>query len=95
MPKYGDASTVTGQSFRVKDVQTIATALPLPVVAEADLKSKAHPINIQHLSGKQKGAMVAVQKVEGSLYIAVARDALPESPWDATAMEVTAVTPVE
>lgn len=95
MAKYGDANTVTGQSFRVKDVQTIATALPLPVVAEVDLKSKAHPINIHHLSGKQKGAMVAVKKTDGSLYIAVAQDALPESPWCATTMEVTAVTPAE
>jgi len=93
MPKYGGLNTVTGQSFRVKDVQTIATALPLPVVAEKDLKSKAHPINIHHLSGKQKGAMVAVQKSDESLYIAVARDALPESPWYATTMEVNAVTP--
>lgn len=95
MPKYGESNTVTGQSFRVKDVQTIATALPLPVVTELDLKSKAHPINIHHLSGKQKGAMVAVQKKEGLLCIAIAQDALPESPWCATTMEVTAVTPAE
>lgn len=93
MAKYGTTGSVTGQAFRVKTVQTIATAIPLPIVAEADLKKKDHPINIKHLSGKQKGAMVAVEKGGNSLYIAIARGGEPTDLWDATAMEVTPVTP--
>ena len=93
MSNYGTAGTVTGQAFRVKTVQTTATAIPLPIVAEADLKKKDHPINIKHLSGKQKGAMVAVEKVDQSLYIAIARGSEPTDKWDATTMEVTPVTP--
>lgn len=93
MSKYGNIGTVTGQVFRVKAVQTTATAIPLPIVAEADLKKKDHPINIKHLSGKQKGAMVAVEKGDHSLYIAIARGSEPTDQWDATAMEVAAVPP--
>ncbi|AQN31626.1 putative acetyl-CoA acetyltransferase [Escherichia phage vB_EcoP_B] len=93
MSKYGTAGTVTGQAFRVKTVQTTATAIPLPIVAEADLKKKDHPINIKHLSGKQKGAMVAVEKTDQSLYIAIARGSEPTDKWDATTMESDPVTP--
>lgn len=93
MSKYGYTGTVTGQVFRVKAVQTIATAIPMPLVAEADLKKKDHPINIEHLSGKQKGAMVVVDKEDNTLYIAIARGSAPTDPWDATTMEVTPVTP--
>lgn len=93
MSNYGNTGTVTGQVFRVKAVQTIATAIPMPVVAEADLKKKDHPINIKHLSGKQKGAMVAVEKEGPALYIAVARGSEPTDPWDVTTMEVAPVTP--
>lgn len=93
MAKYGNTGTVTGQAFRVKTVQTTATAIPLPIVAEADLKKKDHPINIKHLSGKQKGAMVAVDKGGNSLYIAIARGSEPTDPWGATTMEVAPVTP--
>lgn len=93
MSNYGTAGTVTGQAFRVKTVQTTATAIPLPIVAEADLKKKDHPINIKHLSGKQKGAMVAVEKGDQSLYIAIARGSEPTDPWDATTMESAPVTP--
>lgn len=91
MPTYSDS--VTGQAFRVKAVQTIATALPVPVVAEDDIKSKDHPINIDHLSGKQAGAMVAVKKADGPLYLAIARGSAPTDLWDITTMEVTPVTP--
>lgn len=95
MAKYGEGS-VTGQAFRVKAVQTIATAIPMPVVAEEDLKNKDHPINIKHLSGKQKGAMVAVEKKgDQTLYIAIARGSEPTDKWDVTTMEVQAITPVE
>lgn len=93
MSKYGDKGTVTGQAFRVKTVQTTATAIPLPIVAEADLKKKDHPINIKHLSGKQKGAMVAVEKGDRSLYIAIARGSEPTNEWDATTMGPNPVTP--
>lgn len=93
MSKYGDTGTITGQAFRVKAVQTIATAIPMPIVAETDLKKKDHPINIEHLSGKQKGAMVVVDKGSDTLYIAIARGSEPADPWDVTTMEVTPVTP--
>lgn len=93
MSKYGDSGTTTGQAFRVKAVQTIATAIPMPIVAETDLKKKDHPINIEHLSGKQKGAMVVVDKGADNLYIAIARGSEPADPWDVTTMEVTPVTP--
>lgn len=86
-------TSVTGQAFRVKAVQTVATALPLPVVTEADLKKKDHPINIKHLSGKQKGAMVALVKEDTTLHIAVARGSEPTDLWDVTGMEPTAVSP--
>lgn len=93
MAKYGSTGSVTGQVFRVKTVQTTATAIPLPIVAEADLKKKDHPINIKHLSGKQKGAMVAVGKTDQSLYIAIARGSEPTDKWDVTTMDVPPVTP--
>ncbi|HDT1154490.1 TPA: hypothetical protein QHQ05_004854 [Escherichia coli] len=92
MSKYGDKG-ITGQAFRVKAVQTIATAIPMPIVAEADLKKKDHPINIEHLSGKQKGAMVVVDKDDNKLYIAIARGSKPVDPWDVTTMESAPVTP--
>lgn len=93
MAKYDTEGSVTGQAFRVKAVQTIATAIPMPVVKEADLTSKDHPINIKHLSGKQKGAMVALEKGGKNLHIAVARGSEPTDPWDVTAMDSSAVTP--
>lgn len=93
MAQYGSTGSVTGQVFRVKTVQTIATALPLPVVTEADLKKKDHPINIQHLSGKQKGAMVALVKEDTTLHIAIARGSEPTDLWDVTGMESAAVSP--
>lgn len=92
MAKYGEGS-VTGQAFRVKAVQTIATAIPMPVVAEEDLKNKDHPINIKYLSGKQRGAMVVISRDDTTVHIAVARGSEPTDTWDVTAMEATAVTP--
>lgn len=95
MAQYGSTGSVTGQAFRVKAVQTIATALPLPIVAEADLKKKDHPINVQHLSGKQKGAMVAVEKADSTLYIAIASGSAPTDQWYAVIMDTAAVIPEE
>ena len=93
MAKYSDTGSVTGQAFRVKAVQTIATAIPMPVVKEVDLESKDHPINIKHLSGKQKGAMVVVEKKDTTMHIAVARGSEPTDSWDVTGIEGDAVTP--
>lgn len=95
MAKYDTTGSVTGQVFRVKAVQTIATAIPLPVVKEVDLKKKDHPINIKHLSGKQKGAMVALEINNTTMHIAVARGSEPTDPWYVTGMEGDAVTPAE
>lgn len=81
MAKYGDANTVTGKAFLGKEVNAIATALPLPIVTEAKLKLKADPINIAELSGKQLGSMVLVALTAGGYAIAVATGKLPESPW--------------
>lgn len=94
MSQYGKTGTTTGQAFRVKAVQTIATAIPMPIVAEDDLKKKGHPINIKHLSGKQKGAMVVVDKEDNSLYIAIARGSAPTDLWDVTTMQKAPITPV-
>lgn len=93
MAEYGTEGSVTGQAFRVKAVQTIATAVPMPVVDEEDLKKKDHPINIKHLSGKQKGAMVVISRADTTVHIAVARGSEPTDAWDVTAMEPLAVTP--
>lgn len=93
MAKYGDASTVTGGAFRVRAVQTVATALPLPIVSEVDIKSTKAPVNLTRLSGKQKGAMVCVDKGGDDLYIAVATGSEPADPWFALANEVAKVTP--
>lgn len=93
MSEYGEEGTITGQVFRVKAVQTIATAIPMPIVAEADIKNKDHPINIEHLSGKQKGAMVVVAQGD-RLYIAIAHGSAPTDQWYVTDMKVAPVTPV-
>lgn len=95
MAKYGTTGSVTGQAFRVKAVQTIATAIPMPVVAEEALKKKDHPINIKYLSGKQRGAMVVISRADTTVHIAVARGSEPTDAWDVTAMDATAVTPGE
>lgn len=95
MAKYGTTGSVTGQAFRVKAVQTIATAIPMPVVAEEDLKKKDHPINIKYLSGKQRGAMVVISRADTTMHIAVARGSDPTDVWDVTTMGPIAVTPGE
>lgn len=86
MTKYGTKGSVTGQAFRVKAVQTIATAIPMPVVAEEDLMKKDHPININYLSGKQRGAMVVILRKDTTVCIAVARGSKPTDAWDVTTM---------
>lgn len=94
MAKYGDASTVTGGAFRVRAVPTVATALPLPIVSDTEIRNTKAPVNITRLSGKQKGAMVCVDKGGDDLYIAVATGSEPASPWFALANETLKVTPV-
>lgn len=94
MNKYNTTGSVTGQVFRAKAVQTIATASPMPVVAEEDLQKKDHPININYLSGKQRGAMVVVvSKDDETLHIAVARGSKPTDAWDVTATKDNTITP--
>lgn len=93
MAKYGDVSTVTGGAFRVRAVQTVATALPLPIVSDTEIRDAKSPVNQTRLSGKQKGAMVCVDKGGDDLYIAVATGSEPESQWFALANEVSKVTP--
>lgn len=94
MAKYGDASTVTGGAFRVKAVPTVATALPLPIISYTEIRSTKAPVNQTRLSGKQKGAMVCVDKGGDDLYIAVATGSGPADPWFALANETPKVTPV-
>ena len=94
MAKYGDASTVTGGAFRVRIRPTVATALPLPIVTEVEIKSTKAAVNMAKLSGKQKGAMVCVDKGGDDLYIAVATGSEPADPWFALANESLKVTPV-
>lgn len=95
MINYNSEGTVTGQVFRVKAVQTVATAIPMPVVKGEDLNNKDHPINIKHLSGKQKGAMVALEKEKNNLQIAIACGSEPTDKWYITTMEDNTVTPVK
>lgn len=92
MAKYGGNNTTTGQAFRAKAVQTLATALPMPVVMKEDLGKKENAINQEHLSGKQAGAMVAVVmngtlEVPTKLSIAVARGSKPTDIWDIMTVE--------
>lgn len=92
MAKYGAADTVTGSAFRVKAVQTTSTALVAPVVKEEDLRKKGHPINITRMSGKQKGAIVVVEKADKSLYLAIAEGPADTDKWHPTTVGA-AVTP--
>ena len=83
---------LTGKSAR-KQIQPVSEAMMLPVVFEDAVEKKGDVINDATKSGKQKGAMVAVEKADQSLYIAIARGSEPTDKWDATTMEVTPVTP--
>ncbi len=85
--KYGAPHTVTGKAFLKQQLETTSTAIALPIVAEADLKSALAPINIAHLSGKQKGAMVLMEAVGGELHIAVADGPLPTDPWNTCSLD--------
>lgn len=90
---YGDNGTVTGKSFIPVQVDTIATALPLPIVTAAQLADIKDPINIHHLSGKQEGAMVAVKQADGKLAPAIASGHLSADPWYVGAMADDNVVP--
>ncbi|ELO69829.1 hypothetical protein SEEE4220_03683 [Salmonella enterica subsp. enterica serovar Enteritidis str. 543463 42-20] len=80
--KYGDAGTVTGKAFLKQQLETTATALPLPIVSKADLSSALAPINQACMSGKQKGAMVIMEDDDTQkLHIAVAAGPLPTDAW--------------
>lgn len=90
--KYGDPNTATGKAFVKQQVVTTATVMALPVVTEAEIKSAKSMINTHRLSGKQKGAMVIVEKPDQSLHIAVADGPLPTDVWNLAHLD-TDVTP--
>lgn len=95
MTAYGSPNTVTGKAFVKHQRETTSTAIALPIVKEAELKKADATINIARLSGKQKGAMVLMEKTTGGiLCIAVATGSLPKDPWDVVELSVK-VTPAE
>lgn len=95
MTAYGAPNTVTGKAFVKHQRETTSTAMALPIVKEAELKSANATINIARLSGKQKGAMVLMEKtVGGTLCVAVATGSLPKDVWDVVEL-ATKVTPAE
>ena len=92
--KYGDPNTATGKAFLKQQVATTSTVMALPVVTEAEIKSARSMINTNRLSGKQKGAMVIVEKADHSLHVAVADGPLPTDPWNLAHLD-TSVKPSE
>ena len=95
MSNYGAPNTVTGKAFVKQQVVTTATVLVLPIVKEDELKSAHGAVNIARLSGKQRGAMVLMErKSDTTLHIAVAQGSAPTSKWNVVALD-TAVTPAE
>lgn len=95
MTTYGAPNTVTGKAFVKHQRETTSTAMALPIVKEAELKSANATINIARLSGKQKGAMVLMEKTTGgTLCVAVAKGSLPKDPWEVVEL-TTKVTPAE
>jgi len=63
---------ITGDLTQNKSYETTATVVHLPVVAAAAIADAADPINLKHLSGKEKGAMIIVEESDSTLstYIA-------------------------
>lgn len=60
---------LTGKSGR-KQVQPVSEALMLPVISKEEASKKSNVINDATKSGKQKGAMVCLDK-SGALSIAI------------------------
>lgn len=52
-------------------VKADATALPMPVVTQADISDKTSAINTTLLSGKQEGACVIMKETTGGLLVIV------------------------
>nr|DAP74230.1 MAG TPA: hypothetical protein [Caudoviricetes sp.] len=95
MAKYGDPNTATGKAFVAQQLPTTATVLALPIVLEEDLKKAKSTINTARLSGKQRGAMVLMEKQQDkSLHIAVADGPMPTDSWNVVQLDV-AVNPSE
>lgn len=92
MSQYGSPNTVTGKAFLKQQREATSTAIALPIVKEAEIKSSTSSINQNHLSGKQKGAMVLVEKEDTTLHIAIAKGHLPKDGWSLVALDTT-VTP--
>lgn len=82
---------LTGKSKR-KQVQPVSEELMLPVIPKKEASKKSNVINDATKSGKQKGAMVCLEKGDGVLQIAIAVDGKEDSEWKLVAVE-TAVTP--
>lgn len=93
--KYGDPHTATGHAFVKPIHDTTATALPLPIVTEAEIGNAASALNTHRLSGKQEGAMVLLKKADEKLYIAVATGSEPSSPWALSSLEAVEIEPVD
>lgn len=72
---------LTGKSKR-KQVQPVSEGLILPVFKEKEeISKKSNVINDATKSGKQKGAMVCLERENGVLTIAIAVDNKEDSEW--------------
>ncbi|MGL5456743.1 MAG: hypothetical protein ACRDB3_17880 [Citrobacter telavivensis] len=82
MSKYGEPNTATGQAFRTKTIDTISTALELPIVSSADILKANHPINDHAVSGKQLGSCVLMKGNTDVLwYVAMATGPKKTDKW--------------
>ena len=74
------ALPITGQKAPVAK-QTYATHLLAPIVKLADLSDIDNVINDNTISGKQEGAWVFTEALDGTLSIAVASGSKPADKW--------------
>jgi len=83
---------LTGKSKR-KQVQPVSEELMLPVIPKEEASKKSNVINDATKSGKQKGAMVCLEQLDGALKIAIAVDGKEDSKWELVTTEPI-ITPV-
>lgn len=74
------ALPITGQKASVAK-QTYATHLLAPIIRLGDLSDIDNVINDTSISGKQEGAWVFTEAVDGTLSVAVASGSKPEDKW--------------